>query len=234
MRALLIPVKDLRAAKQRLAPLLSPQERFELAQAMMDDVFAAVRGVRAAERTFVVTNYDPAISRAERCGWTVLRESRQISESASVDAASRECESRGVTSLLRVPIDVPLISAGDIDEVFAAAEEAAPCAVLVPSRDATGTNALLRARPTLFPSHFGPGSFAKHMAEAQAAGACVRTLRNPRLELDVDDPEDLSALAAAISHSTATGRWLERSGLAERLFTLAGPRSGAANPNCFT
>jgi 2-phospho-L-lactate guanylyltransferase len=233
MRALLIPVKDLRAAKQRLASLLSSQERFELAQAMMDDVFAAARGVRAAEGIFVVTSYDPAISRAERCGWTVLRESRQISESDSVDAASRECESRGVASLLRIPIDLPLISAGDIDEVFAAAE-APPCAVLVPSRDATGTNALLRARPTLFPSHFGAGSFAKHMAEAQAAGACVRKLRNPRLELDVDDPEDLSALAAAISPDTATGRWLERSGIPERLLTPAGPRPGAANPNCFT
>lgn len=233
MRALLIPVKDLRAAKQRLAPLLSPQERFELAQAMMDDVFAAVRGVHAAERIFIVTSYDPAISRAERYGWIVLREFQQISESDSVDAASRECESRGVASLLRIPIDVPLLSAADIDEVLAAAE-AAPCAVLVPSRDTTGTNALLRARPTLFPSHFGPGSFAKHMAEAQVAGACARTLRNPRLELDVDDPEDLSALAAAIPHDTATGRWLERSGIPERLLPLAGPRSGAANPNCFT
>ncbi len=233
MRALLIPVKDLRAAKQRLAPLLSPQERFELAEAMMDDVFAAVRAVRAAERIFVVTSYEPAIARAERHGWTVLRESLQISESDSVDEASRECESRGVTALLRLPIDVPLVTAGDIDEVFAAAE-AAPCAVLVPSRDSTGTNALFRAHPTLFPSHFGPGSFAKHLAEARAAGARIRTLRNPRLELDVDDPQDLSALLADAPRDTATGRWLDRSGLPERILALAEPRAGAENPNCFT
>ncbi len=233
MRALLIPVKDLRAAKQRLAPLLSPQERFELAQAMMDDVVAAVLQCRAADRIFVVTSYDPAIACAERCGWTVLRETRQISESDSVDAASRECESRGVTSLLRLPIDLPFISAGDIDEVFAAAEPA-PCAVLVPSRDATGTNALLRAHPTLFPSHFGPGSFVKHLAVARAAGARIRTLRNPRLELDVDDSEDLSSLLAEIPRGTATGRWLGRSRLPERLLALAGLRAGAETPNCFT
>ncbi len=233
MRALLIPVKDLRAAKQRLAPLLSPQERFELAEAMMDDVFAAVRGVRAAEHVYVVTNYEPAIARAQRHGWTVLRESQQVSESDSVDSASRECESRGVTALLRLPIDLPLISAGDIDEVFAAAE-ATPCAVLVPSRDSTGTNALLRARPTLFPSHFGPGSFAKHLAEARASGARIRALRNPRLELDVDDPQDLSALVTTISCDTATGRWLDRSRLPERLLALAGSRWSAEDPNCFT
>jgi 2-phospho-L-lactate guanylyltransferase len=220
MRALLIPVKDLRQAKQRLAPLLSPQERFELAQAMMDDVFSAVRQVRAAERVFVVTNYEPAIVRAERYGWTVLRETHQTSESASVDAASRECQSRGVTSLLRLPVDLPLVTAPDINEVLNAAEPA-PCAVLVPSRDSTGTNAILRCHPTLFPSHFGPDSFGKHMAEARAAGASIKTIRNPHLELDVDDPQDLNALLAEPTRGTTTGQWLEHSGVPERLLTVA-------------
>ena len=233
MRALLIPVKDLRTAKQRLAPLLSPQERFDLAAVMMDDVFAAVRAARAAERIYVVTNYEPAISRAEHYGWTVLRETRQLSESDSVDAASRECESRGVTALLRLPIDLPRVTATDIDQVFAAAE-AAPSAALVSSRGGTGTNALLRARPTLFPSHFGPGSFAKHLAEARAVGASIRVLRNPQLELDVDDSEYLSALLTAIPGDTATGLWLARSPLPERLLSLAELRRGAENSNCFT
>ena len=225
MFALLIPIKHLDGAKQRLAPLLSPGERAGLAQAMMDDVFAAVRGIRAADRVFVATNYEPAIARAERSGWTVLRESRQTSESDSVDAASRECESRGVTALLRLPIDLPLVTAADIDEVIAAAGDgSAPCTVLVPSRDGTGTNALLRARPTLFPSHFGANSFAKHLAEARATGARLETLRNPRLELDVDDPEDLRALLAQNPEGTSTSRWLERSGIAERLLTGAGLR----------
>ncbi len=228
MRALLIPVKDLRTAKQRLAPMLSTLERFELAQAMMDDVFAAVQQSWAAERIYVVTSYGPVIGRAERYGWIVLRETQQISESDSVDAASRECESRGVTALLRLPIDLPLISAGDIDEVFTAAEPP-PCTVLVPSRDGTGTNAVLRAHPTLFPSHFGLGSFAKHLTEARAAGACIRKLLNPRLELDVDDPEDLSALLAEDLRDTATGRWLERSGIAERIHALPGTRMDSVN-----
>src|SRR5437867_6983415 len=37
---LLIPVKDQRNAKQRLAAVLSPEERFALAQAMLEDVLA--------------------------------------------------------------------------------------------------------------------------------------------------------------------------------------------------
>jgi 2-phospho-L-lactate guanylyltransferase (CobY/MobA/RfbA family) len=87
MRALLLPIKDLRNAKQRLAPLLTPAERMALAEAMLADTIQAVRGVRKADRIFVVTNYAPAMQVAEKNGWELLREEQQISESASVDAA---------------------------------------------------------------------------------------------------------------------------------------------------
>ena len=133
-----------------------------------------------------------------------------------VDAASRHCAERGVTSLLRLPLDVPLVQASDIDELFAV-ECAAPAAVIVPSRDGTGTNAILRTPPTLFPSHFGTGSFAKHCAEAARAGAKIVVRRNARLEMDVDDKADLRALARHDLRGTETGAWLERSGLLARL-----------------
>src|SRR5260370_17450930 len=100
---------------------------------------------------------------AEENRWEILREERQISESHSVDAASRICEQKGVTGLLRLPFDVPLIQSSDIDELLTV-ECHAPGLVIVPSRDGTGTNAMLRMPPTLFPSHFGNGSFAKHLA----------------------------------------------------------------------
>jgi 2-phospho-L-lactate guanylyltransferase (CobY/MobA/RfbA family) len=35
---ILVPVKNLAAAKQRLSPVLTPKERLELAQAMCEDV----------------------------------------------------------------------------------------------------------------------------------------------------------------------------------------------------
>src|SRR6266478_2541586 len=216
MRALLLPIKDLRQAKQRFAPLLNPDERFGLTQAMLADTIRAVRGVRRADRIFVVTNYPPAMEIAETNGWELLREEQQISESVSVDAASRHCAERGVTSLLRLPLDVPLVQASDIDELLAV-ECATPALVIVPSRDGTGTNAILRTPPALFPSHFGTGSFAKHCEEAQRAGAHIVVRRNARLEMDVDDETDLRALAQQDLSGTETGAWLQSSGLMARL-----------------
>jgi 2-phospho-L-lactate guanylyltransferase len=207
MRALLLPVKDLKHAKKRLAAVLTPEERFGLAQAMLVDMIRAVRGVQKAEKIFVVTNYEPAMRIAEQHGWEILRETQQISESDSVDTASKICEQRRIEGLLRVPLDLPLVQSQDIDDLLEVAREGAGL-VIVPSRDGTGTNAMLRTPPTLFPSHFGNGSFAKHLAEAEHAGARVVIRRNARLEMDVDDESDLRALLEHDLSRTETGRWL--------------------------
>lgn len=226
MRAVLLPVKDLTSAKQRLAAVLTPPERTLLAQVMLADMVNALKGARRAEKIFLVTSYEPAIQIAEENAWEVLREEKQISESASVDWASRICANRGVTALLRLPLDIPLTQSSDIDELLAVSC-AAPGVVMVPSRDGTGTNAILRAPPPLFPSHFGTDSFSRHRAEADRAGASLSVVRNSRLEMDVDDEADLRALLRCDVSGTRTGRFLQESGLAERF--AAGPLRHAAS-----
>ena len=114
--------------------------------------------------------------------------------------------------MLRLPLDLPLIQPDDIDELLAI-DCKSRSMTIVPSRDGTGTNALLRTPPTLFPSHFGEGSFAKHLAEAAHARAEVLIRRNPRLEMDVDDESDLRALLEHDLGATATGLWLRETGL---------------------
>ena len=211
MRALLLPVKRIENAKQRLAPILPPAQRQALMAAMTADLFAAARAATAPDRVLVVTADPMAAATAAGFGWTVLHERMQTSESASVDAASRQCEALGVTALLRLPLDLPLVTPADIDALFAAAPPN-PGVMLVPSRDGTGTNAIMRSPPTLFPSQFGPGSFARHVAAALLCGAPITHLRNPRVEMDVDDEADLRALLAHAPIGGATGAWLERAG----------------------
>src|SRR5437667_12898005 len=116
MRALLLPVKDLHNAKKRLMGVLTPEERFALAEAMLADTVRAVRGVRWAGKILVVTNYEPVMQLAEQGRGVILREEQQISDSNSVDAASRSCERVGASGWLRLPLDLPLIQSSGIDE----------------------------------------------------------------------------------------------------------------------
>jgi len=157
----------------------------------------------------VVSGEDHALDLTRKRNWRAIGESEQISESASVDAASRLCAVEGVQALLRLPIDIPLTTPGDIEALFAALEPA-PSVVIVPSRDGPGTNALLRSPPDLFPSHFGPDSFALHLNEAERIGARIRIVRNERIALDIDEPKDIDLLNKFPIGDSAVGSWLTR------------------------
>lgn len=217
MRTILIPVKEFREAKKRLAPHFSAADRAALAEAMCEDFFQVVSTIRCVKRVFVVSKEPGALARARERGWETIVEKRQISESDSVDAASQYCAAQGVNALLRLPIDLPLAEPQDIEAVFRKFDEkfdgnfhGAPAAILIPSRDGTGTNALLRTPPGLFPSRFGPNSFALHRAEAERCGARICVLRNARLELDIDKLEDLRGVHMHLRPSSATAHWCNR------------------------
>jgi 2-phospho-L-lactate/phosphoenolpyruvate guanylyltransferase len=212
MKAIVIPVKEFREAKQRLAAHFSSEDRALLAQAMCEDLLRVVSEVQGVERVFVISKEPWALSKARALGWETIVESHQTSESHSVDAASQYCTSRGIRALLRVPIDVPLTEPEDIEAVFEQLDGQTD-AVIVPSSSGTGTNAILRSPPGLFPSRFGPNSFSLHQAEADRCGARMRVLRNPRLELDIDELEDLRNVAARLPPDSATSRWFIAKGL---------------------
>lgn len=211
MKAILIPVKSFAESKKRLADHYSAADRAALAAALCEDFFRTVTQVTGIDDVFVVSQEPCALAWARNNRWETIVETVQISESHSVDAASRTCAEQSVDALLRLPIDIPLMTPHDIEALFRQAEDASTM-VIVPSRDGTGTNALLRSPPNLFPSHFGPGSFARHLDEAKRCGARVHIMRNPRIELDIDEIDDLRALAGLPRSDSATARWLRSHG----------------------
>ncbi len=227
MRYILIPVKDLTRAKQRLASLMTQEERTRLAWAMLENTFAAAAGAQNADRVAVVTLYPPAIKLAAKYGMELIAETEQISESVSVDFGSKEVKKRGATAVLRLPIDLPLISARDIEAVLdldagkdRGENGETPSVVIVPSRDGSGTNAILRRPPDLFPSHFGPGSLARHLAEAAASKADCRVIELPSIALDIDDPNDVSEFILR-GQGTAACELLTSMGVPRRLLQMS-------------
>ena len=193
MKALLIPVKDPTHAKTRLASLLSEDERRRLAWSMFEDVSRAAANARKPNRVVLVTSFGPAVEYGRKLGWDILFEESQISESASIDWASRVLSERGFESVMRLPADLPLVQAEDIDALLSIELES-PGALLVPSREGTGTNAIIRTPPALFPSRFGPNSLALHRQEAARVGAECLLVDNIRIALDIDEPVDVEIL----------------------------------------
>jgi 2-phospho-L-lactate/phosphoenolpyruvate guanylyltransferase len=191
---ILVPVKNLSNAKQRLASLLEQSTRTELARAMLLDVLTALSNWISCPGVSIVTTDPYAISLAQEFGFEVIRDNN-ISETAAIELATQVCEARGIDSTLVVPGDIPLITADELNQIIHAAPDQG--SVLVPAADGRGTNAAFRRPAGLFPLRFGNDSFKPHLAVAQATGLQCVALSLAGIALDIDNPSDLRELAAA-------------------------------------
>ena len=187
----LLPVKAPAEAKQRLSGLLNREQREALARAMFEEVLATLCTVDGLDRIVVVTSDAAIAQQARRCGAGVFEEREQLGHSHSADAASKRAMALGATSVILLPIDVPLMRKEEIEMLIAAASHGV---VIVPSADGTGTNALVRTPPDAIESRFGPGSFRAHVDQAQARRVPVKVLRPAGLLFDIDTPQDIAEL----------------------------------------
>jgi 2-phospho-L-lactate guanylyltransferase len=192
---ILVPVKNLSAAKQRLASLFDQPTRTELAQAMLFDVLETLGEWVERPEVGIVTSDPFAIQLAQQFRFSVIPDYNNRSQTDAIEMATRFCESQGVDSTLVIPGDIPLIQSWELAKIL----ESAPGegSVLVRAADGRGTNAIFRRPAGLFPARFGNDSFEPHHAAAQATGKPCVLLSLPGIALDVDNPSDLLALAAA-------------------------------------
>ena len=191
---ILVPVKNLSWAKQRLAPLLHQAARTQLAQAMLWDVLE-ILGRWSRRPEVAVVSCDPlALELASRYDFQIIADPKNPGETGAIEIATHICELRGVESTLVIPADIPLIQAWELEMVLDQAP--AQGSVLVPARDGRGTNAILRRPAALFPLRFGDDSFKPHLAAAQATGKPCVVLHLPGIAVDVDNPADLRHLAS--------------------------------------
>ncbi len=188
---ILIPVKNLKEAKQRLASVLSQAERTELARAMLQDVTAALASWDRPPEVAIVSCDSFALSLACKYGFEVIADHRNSGESDAIEIATRVCEARELDTLV-IPGDIPLVQAWELQAIYDAAPESGT--VLVPAGDGRGTNAVLRRPAALFPLRFGNDSFKPHLAAARATGKPCVVLPLPGIAVDVDDPADLQKL----------------------------------------
>ena len=192
---ILVPIKNLTNAKQRLAALLDQATRTDLAQAMLFDMLEVVSQCKARSEVGLVTTDVFAIKLARHFGFQVIPDQANSGETDAIAMATQFCESQGIKSTLVIPGDIPLIQASELDQILDAAPDEG--SVIVPAADGRGTNAILRSPSGLFPLRFGNDSFKPHVAAARATGKPCVVVSLPGIGLDVDNPFDLKQLADA-------------------------------------
>jgi 2-phospho-L-lactate guanylyltransferase len=197
-----VPVKELDRAKERLAPVLPPERRRALVLAMLEDVLTALAATPGLDGLAVVTVDAAARGLAERYGARIIETGARDGHSGAVAAAARLLTAQGCPGMLTVPGDIPLVTPAEITKLFAA-HRLAPAFTIAPSRDERGSNAIICSPPVAVPLRFGEDSFFPHLRAAEACGIRPTVLRLPGIALDVDTPEDLTALTLVPSATRA-------------------------------
>ena len=191
-----VPIKEFNGAKQRLAAVLTGEQRAALAAAMVEDVLRALAGSRLLDGILVNTIDPEAAALARRYGATIVTEGARDGHTGAVmglfDAALRA----GCDGVLTVPGDVPRVTSAEIDALIAA-RRTDPSLTNAPAHDELGSNAMLCAPPDAMKLRFGDDSYFPHLMTARAAGIEPTIVRLPGLGLDIDHPADLRAFMRA-------------------------------------
>jgi 2-phospho-L-lactate/phosphoenolpyruvate guanylyltransferase len=198
---ILVPVKSLANAKQRLASILDQPSRTKLAQAMLFDVLDTLGTWVSRPEVSIVTSDPFALDLARRFEFQIIPDNTNRSQTDAIEMATRFCESRSVDSTLVIPGDIPLIKTWELEKILEAAPDQG--SVLVPAADGRGTNAAWRRPAGLFPLRFGNDSFKPHLTAARATQKPCVVLSLPSIALDIDNPADLRQLAEAPGETRA-------------------------------
>ena len=179
--AVIVPIRSFKGALSRLAGILDEPRCRDLMRLM------AARVLSAAEPLPVHVATDDA----EVAAWATKL-------GAAVVPAGRP----GLTTAVSMAVD-HLASAGIERAVVAHADLAlartlrpavGPGLTIVGDRRRDGSNVVCVPTAAGFRFSYGPGSFGRHVAEAERLGLDVSVVEDDSLSVDIDHPEDLRHL----------------------------------------
>jgi len=178
----LVPLKRLDTAKTRLSGLLTPDERAELMQALLDNAVAAAQAAHGVDAVSIVSSEPLAAGRG-----VPVWDDRGLRWNEALLEATRALVTEDTVVFLSA--DIPLVTAADVEALLGAT----PARGIAVGRalDA-GTNAVALRPPGAFTTCFGQmGSAALHAQIAREAGLEATIIDRPGLALDLDSPDDV-------------------------------------------
>lgn len=197
---MLVPVKSFADAKARLAPVLAPAEREQLARWTAERVLAAAGELP----TFVACDNEAVAEWARQHGAVVLWRPG-VGLNPAVNSSIAELRERDVRHVI--------VAHGDLPCAQRLAETVVPGTItLVPDARGDGTNVAAIPTDLGFELAYGAGSFRRHLAHAVRQGLNVAVRRDARLCRDIDTPADLAHPAV----QETLPEWM-RTNLASRL-----------------
>lgn len=192
----IVPVKRLSQAKERLAPVLSRNERVKLAHTMLHEVLTTLCASELAG--IMVVTSDPMVANlASLFGARVVHDGMEAGINAAVQQGLEALDS--TAAALIVPADVPFATASDLRAIVDELQRYP--VILAPALSDGGTNALAMRAPDMIVPKFGEDSYLRHQMQSRSKGFACGVVSSDGIGRDIDRPQDLVAPIATRKHS---------------------------------
>lgn len=203
-QVLFIPCKPFAYAKTRLAGVLAPRARQDLARALYVRTLDVLARCRAGFEPIVISSDPEVLALARQSGFGTVVEAQARGINPALGSAMTLLGRNKHLRYAYVPIDLPKLCADDLDDLVAIEHNEV---VIAPDLALQGTNFLSWPSTLQFVPSFGAASFATHCAQALQPGSRLRLYDAPALRRDLDLPDDLWRDAPALMsnrHQPAT------------------------------
>lgn len=187
----IIPVKPLRRSKSRLSEVLSENERTQLNAQMLENTLNVLSSVSEVKEVLIISRDTSALALARSYGAKTLQEDGEPGLNLGLKRAVLVAKAYSAQSILILPMDIPFLSKEDILSLIHQFHSS-PGLVIAPDRHMNGTNAMLVSPPDLLEFSYGPGSFERHIWQAQKKGAAIEVVQMASTGFDIDNPTDLA------------------------------------------
>lgn len=185
----IVLVKDLDQAKQRLGNVLDAKERRALA---LRNAERAIRAAAAGDHRLVVGGSPEVQEIADRLGAEAVIERRQQGQNVAAKLGIAHALKSNARAVLILSSDLPLVTPKSVKEMLdVAGRVARPAVVAAPAIGRGGTNALYISPPDAISLHFGEDSLTAFRHEAEAKGVNFAVHKSDAMALDLDEPDDL-------------------------------------------
>lgn len=198
----IIPVKPLRDSKSRLAHILTPDQRAEFTGYMLKRTLTVIDQVPAIDRSLVISRDQEALKIARQQGASTYGESEKQDLNMALTRATHVAAAQKANCVLILPADLPFVTVADIEMLIDAVSPdmrgsggngyyyLKRAIAICSDHNQDGTNALLICQPAGFTFQYGPGSFQRHLTEAERLGMDRHITDAPGIKFDLDTEED--------------------------------------------
>jgi 2-phospho-L-lactate guanylyltransferase len=210
--AIIVPIKKFDYSKTRLGSFLNSKERKDLTKLLTLDTLEKIS--KLGQKQIIIVSAERIEGMDKFRDAVIIKENDLDGVNNAIGLANKFIKDNEFSESLIIPIDLPLLSTRDLENMIENSRKFEKGVCIVPSKRFDGTNALLRKPNLVIDTFYDNNSFYNHVKSAAENNVSIEIIRNENLMIDLDTVDDVMEIMGrynTVFDGRKTDRGLEES-----------------------